>query len=360
MDCGETFSMVVKPANIRTVLCLALSYGWSLHQLDVKNAFLHGDLQETVYMHQLVGFRDPAAPSHVCLLKKSLYGLKKSPRAWYQRFADYVFTIGFSNSVSDHSLFIYHRGSATAYLLLYVDDIIPTVSSSIPHVPSQYLTFSHLDISYAVQQPTLSRSSAEAKYRGVANVVSESCWLRNLLVELHCPIHKATLVYCDNVSAIYLSGKPVQHQRTKHIEMDIHFVCEKVAKGQVRVLHVPSRHQIADIFTKGLPLILFEDFQDSLSVINVVNEDHAEDQRRKQPTKIETGRQQKKQPAALETDSSDGEEEEDNTGPRRNLRTAMEQGHGAAMGEHQKNDQEKYKIKTDLPSFSENLDINLS
>ncbi|CAJ2677847.1 unnamed protein product [Trifolium pratense] len=115
------------------------------------------------------------------------------------------------------------------------------------------------------RQATLSRSSAEAEYCGVANVVSESCWLRNLLLELHCPIHKATVVYCDNVSAIYLSGNPVQHQRTKHIEMDIHFVHKK-ARGQVRVLHVPSRYQIADIFTKGLPLILFQDFRDSLSV----------------------------------------------------------------------------------------------
>jgi histone deacetylase 1/2 len=116
------------------------------------------------------------------------------------------------------------------------------------------------------RQPTLSRSSAEAEYRGVANVVSESCWIRNLLLELHCPVRKATLVYCDNVSAIYLSGNPVQHQRTKHIEMDIHFVREKVARGEVRVRHVPSRYQIADIFTKGLPLILFEDFRNSLSV----------------------------------------------------------------------------------------------
>jgi hypothetical protein len=74
------------------------------------------------------------------------------------------------------------------------------------------------------------------------------------------------MVYCDNVSAIYLSGNSVQHQRTKHIELDIHFVREKVACGQVRVLHVPSRYQIADVFTKGLPLILFQDFRDSLSV----------------------------------------------------------------------------------------------
>ena len=100
----------------------------------------------------------------------------------------------------------------------------------------------------------------------MANVVSESCWIRNFLLELHCPVHNATLVYCDNVSANYLSGNPVQQQLTKHIEMDIHFVREKVARGEVQVRHVPSRYQIADIFTKGLPLILFEDFRNNLSV----------------------------------------------------------------------------------------------
>ncbi|XP_071717953.1 uncharacterized mitochondrial protein AtMg00810-like [Rutidosis leptorrhynchoides] len=114
--------------------------------------------------------------------------------------------------------------------------------------------------------PTISRSSAETEYRGVANVVSDTCWIRNLLLELHCPLPKCTLVFCDNVSAIYLSGNPVQHQRTKHIKMDIHFVREKVARGEVRVLHIPSRFQVADIFTKGLPRVLFDDFRDSLSV----------------------------------------------------------------------------------------------
>ncbi|XP_071695434.1 uncharacterized mitochondrial protein AtMg00810-like [Rutidosis leptorrhynchoides] len=64
----------------------------------------------------------------------------------------------------------------------------------------------------AKRQPTVSRSSAEAEYRGVANVVSESCWIRNILLELRCPLSKATIVFCDNVSAIFLSGNPVQHQ----------------------------------------------------------------------------------------------------------------------------------------------------
>ncbi|GJW12467.1 ribonuclease H-like domain-containing protein [Tanacetum coccineum] len=98
--------------------------------------------------------------------------------------------------------------------------------------------------------PTLSRSSAEAEYHGVANAVAETCWLRNLLRELHSPLSLATLVYCDNVSAVYLSCNPVQHQRTKHIEIDIHFARDLVAAGHVRVFQVPSRYQFADIFTK--------------------------------------------------------------------------------------------------------------
>ncbi|GKB63106.1 ribonuclease H-like domain-containing protein [Tanacetum coccineum] len=116
------------------------------------------------------------------------------------------------------------------------------------------------------RQPTLSHSSTKAEYRGVANAVAETCWLRNLLCELHTPLSSATLVYCDNVSAVYLSCNSVQHHRTKHTEIDIHFVCDLVAAGQVRVLHVPSRYQFADIFTKGLPSALFEEFRYSLSV----------------------------------------------------------------------------------------------
>ncbi|GJR29769.1 ribonuclease H-like domain-containing protein [Tanacetum coccineum] len=89
---------------------------------------------------------------------------------------------------------------------------------------------------------------------------------RNLLRELHIPFSFATLVYYDNVSAVYLSSIPDQHRRTKHIEIDIHFIRDLVAAGQVRVLHVPSRYQYADIFTKGLPPTLFEEFRTSLSV----------------------------------------------------------------------------------------------
>ena len=82
--------------------------------------------------------------------------------------------------------------------------------------------------------------------------MAKTCWLRQLLQELHAPISSVMIVYCDNVSATYMAQNPVHYRRTKHIEIDIHFVREKVALGQVRVLHVPSSHQFANIMTKGL------------------------------------------------------------------------------------------------------------
>ena len=77
----------------------------------------------------------------------------------------------------------------------------------------------------------------------MAHVVAERCWLRQLLQELHVPLTKATVVYCDNISAVYMTANLVHHRPTKHIKIDIHFVREKVALGEIRVLHAPSSHQ---------------------------------------------------------------------------------------------------------------------
>jgi hypothetical protein len=115
------------------------------------------------------------------------------------------------------------------------------------------------------RQHTVSSSSAEAEYRAVANGVAEASWLRQLLQELHHPPTRTTLVYCDNVSAVYLSFNPVQHHN-KHIEIDLHFVRERVAAGAVRVLHVPTSSQFADLFTKGLSSSVFMDFRSSMNV----------------------------------------------------------------------------------------------
>jgi hypothetical protein len=100
-----------------------------MHQLDIKNTFLHDTLSEMAYCSQPTSFIDPAHPQLMCRLNKPLYDLKQEPWAWYHWFTSYLVSLGFMEAKSDTLLFIYHRGTDTAYLLLYVDGIILTASS---------------------------------------------------------------------------------------------------------------------------------------------------------------------------------------------------------------------------------------
>jgi hypothetical protein len=115
VDYDETFSPVVKPATVHTVLATAVSHNWLIQQLDVKNAFLHGTLTKTVYCCQPTDFTDPAHPDLVCHLRKSLYGLKQALQAWYSRFASYLTTLGFIKAKSDTSV-----AAQTRYIFYYM------------------------------------------------------------------------------------------------------------------------------------------------------------------------------------------------------------------------------------------------
>ncbi|KAK1610362.1 hypothetical protein QYE76_034035 [Lolium multiflorum] len=130
LDYEDTFSPVVKATTIRLLLSLAVSRGWFLRQLDVQNAFLHGVLEEEVFMRQPPGFEDPERPHHLCRLEKALYGLKQAPRAWHARLGAVLRQHGFVPSTADTSLFICQRPDVTIYLLVYVDDIIVLSSHS--------------------------------------------------------------------------------------------------------------------------------------------------------------------------------------------------------------------------------------
>jgi hypothetical protein len=174
-------------------------------------------------------------------------------------------TLRYLRDTLDYGLLL--RRSASSELTVYIDADwagCPDTRRS----TSGYAVFLSTNlVSWSLKrQNVVSRSSAEAEYRAVANGVTEACWLRQLLQELHAPLTKSTLVYCDNVSAVYLSTNPIQHQRTKHVAIDLHFVRERVTIGDVRVLHVPTTSQFTDIFTKGLPTLVFSEFRSSLNI----------------------------------------------------------------------------------------------
>nr|GEY11733.1 ribonuclease H-like domain-containing protein [Tanacetum cinerariifolium] len=338
VDFDETFSLVVKPATIRTVLSLVVSRQWPIHQLDVKNDFLNG------FSGCLLTYMDDIILTASCpaLLLQIIGSLNNEFDMTDLGVLNYF--LGISVDHTPTGLFL----SQNKYLLQLLERAhMVTCNPSRTPVDAksklgpedlsyaQLLERAHMvtcnpsrtpvdaksklgpeDLSYAVQQiclymhdlrePHLAAlkrilryvqgtldlglhlymfsttslvgyidadwagcpftSSVEAEYQGVASVVAETAWLCNLLRELHYPLSTATLVYCDNVSAVYMSVNPVQHQRTKHIKIDIYFVRDMVTIGLVRVLHVPSRFQYVDIFTKGLPSALFEKFRSSLSV----------------------------------------------------------------------------------------------
>ena len=137
IDYNETFAPVEKMNSIHLVLSLADLHNWEFNQMDVKSAFLHGDLHEEIYMEQPPGYVQNNS-SLVCLLKKSLYGLKQAPRAWYAKMDSFLLDTGFSRCHSDPNVYTKKVGNHLIILVLYVDDLILTGSDPnlITHVKS--------------------------------------------------------------------------------------------------------------------------------------------------------------------------------------------------------------------------------
>ncbi|KAB2629424.1 hypothetical protein D8674_034219 [Pyrus ussuriensis x Pyrus communis] len=382
VDFHDTFSPVAKPVTIRILLTLDVQHNWFLNQLDISNAFLHGDLHEDVYMQQPPGFTDPLFPSHVCKLRKSLYGLKQAPRAWFDKLFQALQALGFTQSSSDASLFVLN-GPHLVIVLVYVDDILvtgpnsnlchqfitqlsarfpvkdlgplhyflglevqrstkgiflhqtkyllellkrtnmegakpcctPLGSQKLDHSgpllsnPTayrslvgglQYLTWTRPDLAFAVNQLcqfmhaprdqhfqaakrvlrflkgshtrmliglagcTFDRRSTSGycvflcsnliswsakKQSTVARSSTEVC---KILRDLHCSLPQLPTLWCDNLSAISLASNPVFHARTKHIELDYHYIRELVLAHLLKVQFVCSEDQLADLHTKSL------------------------------------------------------------------------------------------------------------
>ncbi|GJW51621.1 putative RNA-directed DNA polymerase [Tanacetum coccineum] len=326
IDYSETFSPVSKIVTIRVLFLIAANQDWPLHQFDVKNAFLHGELKKEVYMEAPPGFSQHFKHREVCKLKKSLYGLKQSPRAWFGRFTLAMKKYGYKQSNSDHTLFLSHRGDRVTCLIIYVDDMIITgndeseikklkeglcaefemkdlgnlryflgikvmrsqqgifiyiayvvgVVSQFMHQPkiftdvdwagdkgnrrstSGYLSLvgGNLVTWKSKKQKVISLSSVEAELRGIAKGLAEALWIRKLVSEIGFPPKESIWIMSDNKAAIQISENPVQHDRTKHVEVDRHFIKEKLETGIIKLPFVKSEDQLADILTKAVGMVI--------------------------------------------------------------------------------------------------------
>ncbi|KAG8488484.1 hypothetical protein CXB51_016201 [Gossypium anomalum] len=126
LDYDEMFSPVAKITTVRVLIAIAASKNWCLWQIDVKNAFLHGELDLEIYMNQPIGFQSAAHPDYVCKLRKALYGLKQALRAWYGKISEFLTHDGFSVATADSSLFVKSKGGQIITVLVYVNDLIVT------------------------------------------------------------------------------------------------------------------------------------------------------------------------------------------------------------------------------------------
>ncbi|CAN6710306.1 unnamed protein product [Malus baccata var. baccata] len=130
----------------------------------------------------------------------------------------------------------------------------------------QYLTWTRPDLSFAVNLPTVARSSTEAEYRSLANTAAELTWISKLLLDVGLALSSSPQIWCDNISAISLAKNPIFHARTKHVEIDYHYIRERVLAHQVQVLFVCTQDQVADICTKALSKHIFHLLRDKLSL----------------------------------------------------------------------------------------------
>ena len=125
VDYTETFAPTAKWGTIRTLFSLAAQKGWKIHHMDVKTAFLNGDLKEDVYMDQPEGFSIKGQEQKVCKLVKSLYGLKQAPRAWYEKLIEHLLKLNYKHfNLDDATLFVKKVGRSVVYLVVYVDDCL--------------------------------------------------------------------------------------------------------------------------------------------------------------------------------------------------------------------------------------------
>lgn len=305
IDYTEVFAPVARLDTIRSIIAVAAQSSWEIFQLDVKSAFLHGELKEDVYVRQPEGFIKKGEEGKVYKLRKALYGLKQAPRAWYSRIEGYFLKEEFERCPSEHTLFTKVKEGNILIVSLYVDDLIFTGNSRAmcdEFKESMMFEFEMSDlgkmrhflgvevkqsaagrsttgcvflmasgaISWASKkQPVVALSTTEAEYIAAAFCATQCVWLRRVLEKIGAEEESATVIHCDNSSTIQLSKHPVLHGKSKHIEVRFHYLRELVSGETVKLEYCATQDQVADIFTKPLKLEQFEKLRALLGMVNL-------------------------------------------------------------------------------------------
>ncbi|GKE82067.1 copia protein [Tanacetum coccineum] len=287
--------------------------------MEVKTAFLNGELKEEVYVSQPKGFVDQDNPSHVYKLKKALYCLKQAPCAWYDMLSRFLISQQFSKGAVDPTLFTWHAKttyycrhdlnhdvclcawyhakpySQTSSPLQAVKHIFRYLNRTINmglwySQDTDMSLIAYADVNHAGYQDTRRSTSGSAQFLGdklvswlskkqkstailstkaeyiaLSGYCSQILWMCSQLTDYGFQFNKIPL-YCDNKSAITLCCNNVQHSRAKHINIRYHFIKEQVENGIVELYFVRTEYQLADIFTKPLPRERFNFLIDKLGM----------------------------------------------------------------------------------------------
>uniref|UniRef100_A0A2N9FLT4 Integrase catalytic domain-containing protein n=1 Tax=Fagus sylvatica TaxID=28930 RepID=A0A2N9FLT4_FAGSY len=313
IDYEETFAPVARFSSVRTLIAVSASRHWPLFQMDVKNAFLNGELIKEVYMQLPLGFSQPPGFSHKGIqdLKRFLgqhFEMKDlGPLSYFLGLEIVDTPIEYNNRLNIHdgeplpdaTLYRQLVGS-----LVYLTVTRPDISYAV-HIVSQFMaaprslhyaavlrilrylkgTLFHglhfsSQLSLILQaysdadwagDPTDRRSTigTEAEYRALADTTAELLWLRWLLQDLGIDCSTVVPIHCDNRSAIQIAHNNVFHEHTKHIEIDSHFVRHHLLQGTLQLRSVSSKDQLADIFTKPMPPCYFRDLISKLKLVSL-------------------------------------------------------------------------------------------
>nr|GFA62083.1 hypothetical protein [Tanacetum cinerariifolium] len=250
IDFEESFALVVRLEAIRIFLAYAAHKNMVVYQMDMKTAFLNGNLREEVYVSQPNGFVDSDNPNHVYKLKNALYGLKQAPRAWYDMLSLFLLSQDFSKeSLKKYDFESCDPVDTPMVEKSKLDEDKEGKAIDPSHYRGMigillYLTASRPDLQFAI-------CITEAKYIALSGCCAQILWMRSQLSDYGLVFNKIPM-YCDNKSAITLCCNNVQHSRCKHIGIRYHFIKEQVVNGVIELYFVNTEYQLAYLFTKAL------------------------------------------------------------------------------------------------------------